>query len=177
MALGIKVFAPASVANVGVGYDILGFALDAPGDEIVATFTDRKGLKITKITGAQGRLPLDIEKNTAGVAAQRFLEHIGEAERGIEIEIRKKMPFGSGLGSSAASAVAGVMAMNELLNQPMQKRELLPFAVLGEQVADGSYHADNVAPSLIGGMILIRDNASLDAVSYTHLTLPTILLV
>ncbi len=162
MALGIKVFAPASVANVGVGYDILGFALDKPGDEIIAKFTNHKGLRITKITGAQGRLPYEIEKNTAGVAAQRFLEHIGEAGRGIDFEIRKKMPFGSGLGSSAASAVAGVMAVNELFNCPLEKRDLLPFAVLGEQVADGSYHADNVAPSLIGGMILIRDNTSLD---------------
>jgi len=159
---GIKVFAPASVANIAVGYDILGFALDKPGDEILAKFRDKKGLVISTITGAKGRLPLDIEKNTAGVAAQRFLEHIGEADRGIEFEIRKKMPFGSGLGSSAASAVAGVMAVNELLNCPLEKRDLLPFAVLGEQVADGSYHADNVAPSLIGGMILIRDNASLD---------------
>jgi len=162
MALGIKVFAPASVANIAVGYDILGFALDKPGDEIVAKFRDKKGLVISKITGANNRLPLEVEKNTAGVAAQRFLEHIGEADRGIDFEIRKKMPFGSGLGSSAASAVAGVMAANELLNRPLTKRELLPFAVLGEQQADGSYHADNVAPSLIGGLILIRDNATLD---------------
>ncbi len=158
---GIKVFAPASVANIAVGYDILGFALDKPGDEILAKFKDRKGLVIKTITGGKG-LPLEVEKNTAGFAAQRFLEHIGEADRGIEFEIRKKMPFGSGLGSSAASAVAGVMAVNELLDCPLEKRDLLPFAVQGEQIADGSYHADNVAPSLIGGMVLIRDNPSLD---------------
>ena len=150
MSLGIKVFAPASVANVACGYDILGFALEKPGDEIVARFVDSPGLKITKITGAKGKLPYEVEKNTAGFAAQRLLEHIGESGRGIEFDIHKKMPFGSGLGSSAASAVAGVMAINELYGCPLTKREILPFAVLGEQVADGAYHADNVAPSLLG---------------------------
>lgn len=162
MKAGIKVFAPASVANVAVGYDVLGFALEKPGDEIIARFSDTKGLKITRITGAKGKLPYDIMKNTAGFAAYSLLKHLGEEDRGIEIEIHKKMPFGSGLGSSAASAAAGVMAINELLKRPLSKRELLHFAVLGEQIADGAYHADNVAPSLIGGMILIRNNKELD---------------
>ena len=159
---GIKVFAPASVANVACGYDILGFALNKPGDEIVGRFVDKSGLRIVKITGDKGKLPYEIEKNTAGFAAQRLLEHLGEEKRGIEIEIRKKMPFSSGLGSSAASAVAGVMIINELLKRPLTKRELLPFAVAGEELADGAYHADNVGPSLMGGMILIRDNPTLD---------------
>lgn len=158
----IKVFAPASVANIAVGYDILGFALERPGDEIIARFSDKPGLRITKITGDQGKLPTAPEKNTAGFAAQRLLDHLGESQRGIELEIHKKMPFGSGLGSSAASAVAGVMAVNELLNCPLDKSALLPFAVEGEQIADGAYHADNVAPSLIGGITLIRSNAELD---------------
>ena len=162
MHTGIKVFAPASVANVGCGYDIMGFALDKPGDEIIAKFSDKPGLHISKITGAKGKLPLDIYKNTAGFAALKLLEYLGEQERGIEFEIHKKMPFGSGLGSSAASAVAGVMAINELLKRPLTKRELLPFAVLGEQIADGAYHADNVAPSLLGGLMFIRDNKTLD---------------
>lgn len=162
MNAGLKVFAPASVANVACGFDVLGFALEKPGDEIIVRFSDKPGLRITAITGAKGKLPFEVEKNTAGFAAQRLLEHLGETERGIEMEIHKKMPFGSGLGSSAASAVAGVMAVNELLKRPLQKRELLHFAVLGEQLADGAYHADNVAPSLIGGMILIRNNESLD---------------
>ena len=162
MSTGIKVFAPASVANVACGYDILGFAINKPGDEIIGRLSDKPGLRITKITGAKGKLPYDIEKNTASFAAQRVLEHLGETGRGIEIEIHKKMPFSSGLGSSSASAVAGAMIVNELLRKPLTKRELLHFAVLGEQVADGAYHADNVAPSLLGGMILIRDNASLD---------------
>ena len=105
-----RVFAPASVANIGVGYDILGFALDRPGDEIVVQWSDQPGLRITAITGTgEKQLPLEVERNTAGFAAQRMLEHLGET-RGIEMAIHKKMPFGSGLGSSAASAAAGVMA-------------------------------------------------------------------
>lgn len=159
---GLKVFAPATVANVACGYDILGFALDAPGDEIIARFSDKPGFRISKITGDNGRLPKEVETNTAGISAKRFLEHINYDEQGIEIEIHKKMPFGSGLGSSAASAVAAVFAVNELLKRPLERRELLHFAVLGEQAADGSYHADNVAPCLLGGMILIRDNSTLD---------------
>jgi len=87
MNSGIKVFAPATVANVACGYDLLGFALDKPGDEIIAKFSNTPGLKITKITGAKGKLPLEVEKNTAGVAALRMLEHLGEEGRGIELEI------------------------------------------------------------------------------------------
>jgi len=162
MSSEIKVFAPASVANVACGFDILGFALEKPGDEIVVRFSDTPGLRITKITGAKGKLPYDVHKNTAGFSALKLLEHLGETGRGIEMEIHKKMPFGSGLGSSAASAVGGVMAINELLGCPLNKKALLPFAVLGEQIADGAYHADNVAPSLFGGMVLIRSNQTLD---------------
>ncbi len=162
MNAGIKVFAPATVANVACGFDILGFALHKPGDEIIARFSDQKGLRITKITGVKEKLPFDVEKNTAGVAALRLLEHLGESGRGIDLEIHKKMPFGSGLGSSAASAAAGVMAINELLRRPLSKPELLRFAVLGEQTADGAWHADNVAPSLMGGLLLIRSNETLD---------------
>ncbi len=158
----VKVFAPASVANVAVGYDILGFALERPGDEIIVRFADHEGLQISKITGDNGKLPYEVQKNTAGFAAQCLLEHLGETKRGIEMEIHKKMPFGSGLGSSAASSAAGVWAVNELLGTPLSKREVLHFAVLGEQIADGAYHADNVAPALLGGMVLIRNNKELD---------------
>jgi homoserine kinase len=160
---GIKVFAPASVANVACGYDILGFALETPGDEIIVRFTSaHAGLRISAITGAQGKLSHDLNKNTAGYAAKNLLEHLGELSRGIEMEIHKKMPFGSGLGSSAASAAGAVVAINELLGRPLEKRALLPFAVMGEQIADGAYHADNVAPSLLGGMMLVRNNRELD---------------
>jgi len=160
----IRVFAPASVANIGVGYDILGFALQSPGDEVVARFSDGKGMRIGQITGTD-RLPYNPEKNTATFSAQSLLNFLGKSDVGIELDIHKKMPFGSGLGSSAASAVAGVFAVNTLLGNPLTKKELLHFAVLGEQLADGSYHADNVAPSLLGGIILIRDNATLDITS------------
>lgn len=159
---GIKVFAPASVANVACGFDILGFALEKPGDEIIVQFSDTPGFRITSILGAKGKLPTDPMKNTAGFAAYKLLEHLGVLDMGIEMEIHKKMPFGSGLGSSAASAAGGVFAINELLGSPLQKKDLLPFAVLGEQIADGAYHADNVAPSLLGGMVLIRNNQDLD---------------
>lgn len=161
MQNGLKVFAPASVANIAVGYDILGFALEAPGDELIGRIVDRPGVHITSITGDQGRLPKDPLLNTAGFAALKVLEHLGE-KKGIEMELRKKMPFGSGLGSSAASAVGGAMLVNELFNKPMEKRDLLPFAVMAEQLADGAFHADNVAPSLLGGIILIRSNKELD---------------
>lgn len=159
----VRVFAPATVANVAVGFDILGFAIDAPGDEIVVRFTSQKGLKISSITGTgEKQLPYDTEKNTASYSALCLLRHLNKEELGIEMEIHKKMPFGSGLGSSAASSVAGVVAVNELLGAPLSKAELLAFAVAGEELADGAYHADNVAPSLLGGITFIRDNPSLD---------------
>lgn len=159
---GIKVFAPASVANVAVGFDILGFALEKPGDEIIIREGKTPGLVISEIQGAGGKLPYDIMKNTAGFAAYKLLEYLGETNRPLEMEIHKKMPFGSGLGSSAASAVAGVYGVNEFLKTGLTKQEILRFAVEGEQIADGAWHADNVAPSLLGGMTLIRDNETLD---------------
>ncbi|MEN8848078.1 MAG: homoserine kinase [Akkermansiaceae bacterium] len=158
----VRVFAPATVANVACGYDVLGFAIDAPGDEVIARHSDEPGLRITKITGDDGKLPLDAEKNTAGVAALDLLKHLGMLDRGIELEIHKKMPFGSGLGSSAASAVAGAYAVNCLIGEPLTKKQLLPFAMTGEASADGAWHADNIGPCLLGGIVFIRDNQELD---------------
>lgn len=166
---GIKVFAPATVANVAVGFDILGFALEYPGDEVIIREGSQPGLVISQITGAQGKLPLDIMKNTAGYSAYKLLEYLKETNCPLEMEIHKKMPFGSGLGSSAASAAAGVFAVNEYLKTGLTKQEILRFALEGEQIADGAWHGDNVAPSLLGGMILIRDNQSLD---YKKLHIP-----
>lgn len=167
----VRVFAPATVANVAVGYDILGFAINRPGDEIVARFNpDLKGVKITSITGTgDKKLPYEVLDNTAGVAAHSLLKHLGKEDLGIELEVHKRMPFGSGLGSSAASAAGAVVAVNELLGAPLSREALLYFAVLGEEVADGSFHADNVAPSLVGGITLIRSNRSLDI---HHLPVP-----
>jgi len=158
----IRVFAPATVANVACGYDVLGFAIDAPGDEILVRHSDKPGLRITAITGDNGKLPLEVMKNTAGVSAMDLLKHLGMTDRGIEMEIHKKMPFGSGLGSSAASAVAGAYAVNKLIGEPLSKKQLLPFAMTGEASADGAWHADNVAPCLLGGIVFIRSNQELD---------------
>ncbi len=158
----IRVFAPATVANVACGYDVLGFAIDSPGDEIVVRHGSKPGLIITEITGDDGKLPKKATENTAGVAALDLLKHLGMTDRPIEMEIHKKMPFGSGLGSSAASAVAGAYAVNKLIGEPLSKRQLLPFAMAGEFAADGAWHADNVAPCLLGGIVFIRSNVELD---------------
>ncbi len=159
----IKIFAPATVANVACGFDILGFAVNEPCDEIILKLKDEPGVTITKIIGDDGRLPLDATKNTAGVAILAYLKHI-RSSQGVEIEIHKKMPSGSGLGSSAASAVGGVFGINELLGRPLKKEELLPFALEGERMACGSAHADNAAPSLLGGLVLIRSYEPLEVV-------------
>lgn len=158
----VRVFAPATVANVACGYDVLGFAIEAPGDEVVARHSDEPGLRIVEITGDEGKLPREVSGNTAGVAAQDLLRHLGMLDRGIELEIHKKMPFGSGLGSSAASAVAGAYAVNKLIGEPLTKKQLLPFAMTGESSADGAWHADNVGPCLLGGIVFIRSNQELD---------------
>ena len=159
----IKVFAPATVANVACGFDVLGFAVANPGDEVILSLKSTPGVEIISITGDDGRLSKDAEKNTVGVSVNHFLNHI-QSKQGIRIELNKKMPLGSGLGSSAASAVAGVFAVNQLLGEPMKQGELLPFAMEGERLACGSAHADNVAPSLLGGFVLIRSYQPLDVI-------------
>lgn len=164
MAESIKVFAPATVANVNCGFDVLGFAVDQPGDELVLRRSEQKGIRISKITGDEGRLSTDPTKNTATVSILQYLQARGLDELGLEVELHKKMPFGSGLGSSAASTVAGVYAVNALLDSPLSSSELLPFAMEGERVACGAAHADNVGPSLLGGFVLIRSYEPLDVV-------------
>jgi homoserine kinase len=161
----IKVFAPATVANVVCGYDVLGFAVNAPGDEVVMRFTDTKGITISKITGDDGKLPLNPEKNTVSASVQHYLNHIGKPDFGIDIELHKKMPIGSGLGSSSASTVAGLFAINALFDNLLSNKELVPFAMKGEELACGYGHADNVAPALMGGFVLIRSYEPLDIIS------------
>jgi len=169
MNAGIKVFAPATIANIAVGYDIIGLALEYPGDEIVARPSNQcRGVKITQIFNDGGKLPMDPLKNTASVAGQAVLDAIGQSDFGVELEIHKKMPIGSGLGSSAASAVSGAYAVNDIVGKPFTKKELLPFAVRGEESADKAFHADNVAPCLFGGIILVKNDESL-----LHRRLPT----
>jgi homoserine kinase len=159
----IKVFAPATVANVACGFDIFGFAVDNPGDELILRKKATPGLEITKIEGDEGRLTHDPEKNTVSISMLALLRHLG-LEQGVSIELKKNMPLGSGLGSSAASSVAGVFAMNELLGRPLKQSELLPFAMEGERFASGTPHADNVAPSLLGGFVAIRSYTPLDVI-------------
>jgi homoserine kinase len=161
----VKVFAPATVANVVCGYDVLGFAVNQPGDEVIMRLTGRTGITISKITGDDGKLPLNPAKNTVSASVQHYLDHIGKPDLGIDIELHKKMPIGSGLGSSSASTVAGLFAINTLLNDPLTNKELVPFAMKGEELACGYGHADNVAPALMGGFVLIRSYEPLDIIS------------
>lgn len=168
MKKSIKVFAPATVANVVCGYDVLGFAVDAPGDEVIMRFRDEPGVIITKISGDDGRLPYEPEKNTVSLSVQHYLNHIGRSDVGVEIELMKKMPIGSGLGSSSASTVAGLFAINALMDSPLSKMELLPFAMKGEEMACGYGHADNVAPALLGGFVLIRSYEPLDIIQLPY---------
>ncbi|MGI4749218.1 MAG: homoserine kinase [Janthinobacterium lividum] len=164
----IKVFAPATVANVVCGFDVLGFAVNAPGDEVVMRKVEKPGISIKKITGDDGRLPLDAAKNTVSASVKHYLDHIGQPDLGIEIELYKKMPIGSGLGSSSASTVAGLFAINELLDKPLSRMELVPFAMKGEELACGYGHADNVAPAILGGFVLIRSYDPLEIIRLPH---------
>jgi len=159
----IHAFAPATIANVSCGFDIFGFAIDSVGDEVILRLCDKPGVSIKKITGDNGKLPLDPDKNTAGVAIKAFLKYIN-SNQGIEIDLHKGMPLSSGLGSSAASAVAAVFGANFLLGNLLKREELLKFALEGEKIASGAAHADNIAPSLLGGFILVRSCNPIDII-------------
>lgn len=161
----VKIFAPASVANVGCGFDVFGFAIHGPGDIIEASLSDKPGVTILSIEGDQGKLPLVAEENTAGLAVISMLDALGASfKTGINLKIIKKMPMGSGLGSSAASSAGAVFAVNKLLGEPFDRMGLLPFAIRGETAASGAPHADNVAASLLGGFILVRRNDPPDVI-------------
>jgi homoserine kinase len=159
----IKVFAPATVANVACGFDVLGFAIERPGDELIMELTEERGVSIVDIEGDGGVLPRDPLKNSASVAIQDYLNHI-RADFGCKIWIKKMMPSGSGLGSSAASAVAGVYAINMLCNELLTKHEMMPFLLNAEKAACDAAIADNVAASLFGGFILVRSYEPLDII-------------
>jgi homoserine kinase len=146
-------FAPASIGNVAVGFDVLGHSFQAIGDRVTATRSSTPGVRITAITGTVADLPREPERNTAGMAVLSMVNDL-KLDFGIDLAIEKGIPLGSGLGGSAASAVAGVVAANALLPQSLSKLELLKFAMKGEAVASGAVHVDNIAPSLFGGLIL-----------------------
>lgn len=159
----IKIAAPATVANICCGFDVLGLCMESPCDEVKITLREQSGVLIRNITGDGGRLSFDADKNTAGVAVQSLLREL-RVTQGIEIELQKNLPLGSGMGSSAASAVAAVVGVNYLLGEPRTRKELLIHTMEAERVACGSAHADNAAPGLMGGIVLIRDYHPLDVV-------------
>jgi len=158
----IKIFAPATIANVSCGFDVLGVCLDTVGDEMIIRKTKEKGVKITSIVGQD--LPLETEKNVAGVAAMALLENI-DCEFGFEIEIIKNIKPGSGIGSSAASSAGTVFAINELLGKPFSKTQLVAFAMQGEKLASGTAHADNVAPAIFGSFTMIKSINPLEVIN------------
>jgi homoserine kinase len=149
----VTAFAPATVANVGIGFDILGHTVDAIGDRVRARRIEEPEVRIRSITGVAGNLPVEPHNNTAGRAVQVMREEL-TPDFGFELDIEKGRPLGSGLGGSAASAVAAVVAANALLHRPASRLALLKYAMQGEIVASGSAHIDNIAPCLFGGLTL-----------------------
>lgn len=170
----VRGFASATVGNVACGFDVLGFAIRQPGDEVILRLSEKAEkdfpVSIDRITGDDGALPLDPRKNTSSFVILKFLEYIRTHKQiaftgHISLELIKNLPLSSGMGSSAASAAAALVAANELLGNPCSKMELVHFAMEGERVACGSAHADNAAPALLGNFILIRSNAPLDLIT------------
>lgn len=158
----IRVFAPATVANLSCGFDVLGCCLENVGDEMLVRKNDLGEVRITKITGQD--LPMETDRNVAGVAVLALLQQL-QSTQGFDIEIHKKIKSGSGIGSSAASSAGAVFAVNQLLQEPFSSSELIPFAMEGERLASGSAHADNVAPALLGGFSLVRSYEPLEVLS------------
>ena len=152
----VTAFAPASIGNVGVGFDMLGLALAGVGDRVSARRIDSPGVTVKEVRGLDGELhpylSTNPDHNTASIAAKALWNDYGD-DAGVELRIYKGVPLQSGMGSSAASAVAAAFAVNELLGTPVTLERLLAYALVGEQYASGGLHADNVAPSLMGGMI------------------------
>jgi homoserine kinase len=164
----ITASAPATVANVACGFDVLGFAVNAPRDIVTLYMSKTPGIRIHAIEGIHGDLlSRDPQKNTAGVALQHFLKEL-KYGGGLEIHIQKNLPLGSGMGSSAASAAAALCAANALFGNPFSRKQLIPFAMEAEKIACGTAHADNVAPALLGGFILIRSYTPLDIVEIPY---------
>ncbi|ASS46910.1 homoserine kinase [Candidatus Karelsulcia muelleri] len=159
----IKVIAPATIANIVCGFDVLGLAVNIPNDEIIIKITDIPGIRIQKIFGAN--LSKNIKKNVISIALQALLNKIKKSNIGFDIEISKNIQPGSGIGSSAASAAGIVVGANYLLGNTFKKKDLIKFAMEGERLAGGVPHADNVAPAIIGGITLIRSYKPLDIIS------------
>ncbi|MFN8316681.1 MAG: homoserine kinase [Chitinophagales bacterium] len=151
----ITVKAPATVANLGSGFDLMGLAIHQTADEVTVTERTDNQVILQEIIGDGGLLPRETAENTCTVAILSLLKHLGSS-KGFDVVLKKHIAFNSGLGSSASSAVAGVFAVNELLGKPLSKTELIPFAVDGEYVASKGFHGDNVAPCMLGGITYIQ---------------------
>ena len=157
----VKVFSPASVSNVCCGFDVLGFSIAGLGDELIITESDSNKVNIIKVNGYE--VPLSAKNNTASIAAQSLLDFLN-IKSGFDIEINKNIKPGSGIGSSAASAVGAVYGINELLGSPLKRQELLKFAMQGEFVSSKTAPADNVASSLYGGLILVNNRENYNVI-------------
>lgn len=168
----VRVFAPGTVANLGPGFDLLGLAIRGLGDTVVARRSTEPGVRMVEITGDGGKLSLDAAENTAAIAARETLKRAG-VDVGIELSLHKGMPIGSGLGSSAASAAAGAMAANRLIGAPLRRIDLILPCVEAEATVSGR-HADNVAPALLGGLVLIQ---SLDPLRIQRIPIPPGLMI
>lgn len=164
--IGVEVSGPASLSNLGPGFDALGLCIDGCGDVLRATWHDTPGVTVASVSDP--RIPVAAAKNTAAVAARHVLELAGES-RGVRLEIEKGIPLGSGIGGSAASAVAGAWAVNMLLGTPFTKAELVPAVLAGEAVASGCIHGDNALPALFGGLVLVSQGMPM---SYRRIAVP-----
>jgi homoserine kinase len=164
----VTAYAPASIGNLGVGFDMLGLALEGAGDRVIARRTASSGVTVADVRAPDGErhaaLSSSPGENTASIAAAAFWREHGDGG-GVELDIRKGVPLRSGMGSSAASAVAGVVAANALLDEPLPHPLLMSYALEGERYASGGLHADNVAPSLLGGLVLCPPALLPDTVS------------
>lgn len=167
MTSRLRVFCPATLSNLGPGFDILGLALDQPGDAVEAELSEEPGVRIVEISGDGGQLSLAADENVAGVAAGHLLRRAActAQGRGVRLWLHKGIPIASGLGGSAASSVAGAFAVNELLGRPFSREQLIESALAGEKLAAASVHGDNIVPCLLGGIALIRSLAPPDIVS------------
>ncbi len=163
----IKVFSPASIGNIGCGFDVLGLCLDNLGDEIELIKSDTNRIKIIEITGDNNLLPKDPKSNSVSIAINSFL-YDENIQIGIDIFLRKKMPIKSGLGSSAASAVGGIYGISRLLNLKRKKSELIKYAMHAEKKTSGSDFPDNVSASMLGGIILARKKTPLDIIEISY---------
>lgn len=170
----VTAFAPATSANLAVGFDLLGFAVQDLGDQVTLTKRSDSLLNITAIDGAAS-IPYDIQKNTATVAIQGMLTHLN-LQQGFDVSISKKIPLSSGLGGSAASGVAALVALNRFLNSPLTVAQMAPFALLGEEAACGAMHGDNIIPCLFGGMTLIQSLEPLHIVKLPLIPLHVVLI-